>query len=133
MKLLTTILFSFLLFACNGTKMKKKEKNALCLNHAEQNIVAHKGQQLYYEMDEHSSVGFQARASIGDSSVLALESTEFVYDNPPKGGVVAAGGDSGQRIFYIRCMKTGQTNLEFTQYFRGDKEASEPFSVNVVE
>jgi len=131
MKISCFVFICVLLSSCIDHKGSFIEKGSIELNNANNEISVSVGKQLYFNIKEHQSVGYKSKVQIQDTSVLALERSIFKYKNPPKRGLVPAGGDRGIRTYYFRAKSQGVSSVQIQSMFHGEKESATKYTIEV--
>jgi hypothetical protein len=127
------ILVCCLFFACSNNKQLTKTKmNRIQMVPLKKNYTAKVGEQLYYSITEHPSVGKTAEYSIANEKIVAFVAREEKPKHEQKPNTpTPSGADEAIINFVFEAKQAGETTISFMEYFRGELKSTRELTIIV--
>ncbi len=90
----------------------------ILINDGTSNINLKVGQKVYYQAEEHGSVGSRVKMTVENEAVLKIIKIQEDHDNPDWEKM--AGGDRATKTFVLEALQEGNTILHIRNMYRGD-------------
>ncbi|WP_375561393.1 protease inhibitor I42 family protein [Bernardetia sp. OM2101] len=104
-------------------------KNQNSQANSQANYKVKLGEKITFKTNVHGSVGMTAEYEILDDTILKLENSKIIYDNPNFKG---SGGDGGMKKFAFKALSKGKTKVTIKKIYRRELQKEIVLEIEVI-